>query len=256
MLFLLQSFAAWIAAALALGLVCGLPAAWAGQGLRWSGWGALLAVVYCSGVAAAALQLAPGRAGFWLETGLLIFGAYALGVFWGGLCAAVLSRLFGRRRERSRRRTGARRRETSPARLMLMPPLRARARPPSMRRAGLLASGQRLPRRLSPSPPSRTSGARRSGADPWPRSRPCRGSARFGPCQLRRPRAPDRRQAERSSRRGWGWTRPSPPIGRRRRGCWPMASRRILPGRTPERAKYVRELSAQRQSKNAPRAAA
>ena len=97
MLFLLQSFAAWIAAALALGLVCGLPAAWAGQGLRWNGWSALLAVVYCSGVAAAALQLAPGRAGFWLETGLLIFGAYALGVLWGGLCAVVLSRLFGRR---------------------------------------------------------------------------------------------------------------------------------------------------------------
>jgi predicted flap endonuclease-1-like 5' DNA nuclease len=97
MLFLLQSFVAWIAAALALGLVCGLPAAWAGQGLRWSARGALLAVVYCSGVAAAALQLAPGRAGFWLETGLLIFGAYALGVLWGGLCAVVLSRLFGGR---------------------------------------------------------------------------------------------------------------------------------------------------------------
>ena len=54
-------------------------------------------MVYCSGVAVAAWQLAPGRAGFWLETGLLIFGAYALGVLWGGLCAVVLSRLFGRR---------------------------------------------------------------------------------------------------------------------------------------------------------------
>lgn len=93
MLFLLQSFAAWIVAALALGFFCGLPAGWAGQRLRWSGWSALLAAVYCSGVAAAALQLEPGRAGFWLETGLLVFGAYAL----GGLCAVVLSRPFGRR---------------------------------------------------------------------------------------------------------------------------------------------------------------
>ena len=148
MLFLLQSFVAWIAAALALGLVCGLPAAWAGQGLRWSARGALLAVVYCSGVAAAALQLAPGRAGFWLETGLLISAPTRWACF-GAACAPSSCRACSAVARAVRRRTGARRREILPARLMLMPPLRAKAHPRSMRRPAC-SRRPRPPRRLSP----------------------------------------------------------------------------------------------------------
>jgi predicted flap endonuclease-1-like 5' DNA nuclease len=94
MLFLLQSLFPWIAAALALGLTFGLLACGAGQGPpRRSGWIGLLILVFLAGSGAAALQIAPGRWGFQIETALAIFGAYGL----GGLCGCGLRRLFRER---------------------------------------------------------------------------------------------------------------------------------------------------------------
>jgi predicted flap endonuclease-1-like 5' DNA nuclease len=77
--FMLQSLFPWIAAALALGVAFGLLACRAGQGPRWSGWGALVVLAFLAGFGAAALQIAPGRWGFQLETALAIFGAYGFG---------------------------------------------------------------------------------------------------------------------------------------------------------------------------------
>jgi predicted flap endonuclease-1-like 5' DNA nuclease len=81
MIFLAQSLAPWIAAALALGLCFGL---------RWHGAAAALVLLYLAGAGAAALGLAPGRRGFGLESALLLFGAYGL----GSAGAALLRRLF------------------------------------------------------------------------------------------------------------------------------------------------------------------
>ncbi|WP_296707120.1 hypothetical protein [Rhodoblastus sp.] len=94
MLVLLQSLFPWIAAALALGLTFGLLACGAGQGPpRSSGWSALLVLAFLAGLCAAALQIAPGRWGFQIETALAIFGAYGF----GGLCGCGLRRLFRER---------------------------------------------------------------------------------------------------------------------------------------------------------------
>lgn len=93
MLFLLQSLFPWIVAALSLGLAFGLLACGAGRGLRWSGWSALPVLACLAAFGAAALQIAPGRWGFQLETALAIFGAYGL----GGLCGCGLRLLFSRR---------------------------------------------------------------------------------------------------------------------------------------------------------------
>jgi predicted flap endonuclease-1-like 5' DNA nuclease len=94
MLFLLQSLSPWFAAALALGLIFGLLACGAGQGPpRRRGWSALLVPAFLAGSGAAALQIAPGRWGFQIETALAIFGAYGL----GGLCGCGLRRLFRER---------------------------------------------------------------------------------------------------------------------------------------------------------------
>jgi predicted flap endonuclease-1-like 5' DNA nuclease len=84
MIFLAQSLAPWIAAALALGLCFGL---------RWNGAAAALVLFYVGGAGAAALRLAPGRCGFGLESAMLLFGAYGL----GSAGAALLRRLFGPR---------------------------------------------------------------------------------------------------------------------------------------------------------------
>jgi predicted flap endonuclease-1-like 5' DNA nuclease len=94
MLFLLQSLFPWIAAALALGLTFGLLACGAGQRPpRRRGWIGLLVLAFLAGAGAAALQIAPGRWGFQIETALAIFGAYGL----GGLCGYGLRRLFRER---------------------------------------------------------------------------------------------------------------------------------------------------------------
>jgi predicted flap endonuclease-1-like 5' DNA nuclease len=94
MLFLLQSLFPWIAAALALGLTFGLLACGAGQGPpRRSGWIGLLILAFLAGSGAAALQIAPGRWGFQIETALAIFGAYGV----GGLCGCGLRHLFRER---------------------------------------------------------------------------------------------------------------------------------------------------------------
>lgn len=93
MLFLLQSLFPWIVAALSLGLAFGLLACGAGRGPRWRVWSALLVLTFLAAFGAAALQIAPGRWGFQLETALAIFGAYGL----GGLCGCGLRLLFSRR---------------------------------------------------------------------------------------------------------------------------------------------------------------
>lgn len=90
MIFLAQSLASWIAAALALGLAFGFMAARRGGDLFGRGAGFVLAVLYGCGLAVAALELAPGQYGFWLEAGLLVFGAYALGGWFGGALAHLL----------------------------------------------------------------------------------------------------------------------------------------------------------------------
>jgi predicted flap endonuclease-1-like 5' DNA nuclease len=89
MIFLAQSLAPWIAAALALGLVFGL---------RWNGAAATLILLYLAAVAVAALGLAPGRGGFWLDSALLVFGAYGF----GAAGASLLRTLFGGSRKQAR----------------------------------------------------------------------------------------------------------------------------------------------------------
>ncbi|MGO8740564.1 hypothetical protein [Rhodoblastus sp.] len=90
MIFLLQNLAPWVLAAGALGLVFGLLG---GRSPRPFAFVLVLAVVLESGAGAEALGLAPGRYGLWLEAGLAIFGAYALG--W--TIARVLASLFAPR---------------------------------------------------------------------------------------------------------------------------------------------------------------
>ena len=95
MTFLLNALSGWLYAGLGLGLFVGIfttdaraPADWRG-GPVW----ALSALVL--GAAAAALRLAPGRYGLWLETGLLLSAAFLIGAF----AAAGLRILLSRGRE-------------------------------------------------------------------------------------------------------------------------------------------------------------
>lgn len=89
MIFLLQHLAPWMLAAAALGLVFGLLA---GGGTRRRG-GAFftLVLVVAAGAAADALGLTAARYDLWLEIGLTIFGACALGLGLARLILFVLS---------------------------------------------------------------------------------------------------------------------------------------------------------------------
>ncbi len=89
MIFLLQHLASWALAAAALGLVFGLLAG--GEARRPGGAFFALALILASGAAADALGLASGRYGLWLEIGLTIFGACALGLGLARLFAFLLS---------------------------------------------------------------------------------------------------------------------------------------------------------------------
>ena len=100
MFYLVQTLSNWWLAAAALGLVVGCRArcAQAGPGDETNSgagsWRALIAFPFLLGLAAAWMQLLPGRAGLALETALLAIAAYLSGCLLG----CVVCRLFARAR--------------------------------------------------------------------------------------------------------------------------------------------------------------
>jgi predicted flap endonuclease-1-like 5' DNA nuclease len=92
MLYVLTSGWEWFAAAGALGLLVGFATATRGDEGRFSGrWVILLAIALLAGAGASvALELAPGRAGLWLEIALLASLAYFFGLPLGGGAKGLL----------------------------------------------------------------------------------------------------------------------------------------------------------------------
>jgi len=90
MLYLLQALSWWWLAALALGLLVGIRARFAGIA-SGGGWLMLVGYLFLLGALAAATSLLPGRAGLWLETALLAVAAYGIGCG----CGCVVGSLFG-----------------------------------------------------------------------------------------------------------------------------------------------------------------
>ncbi len=92
MLYVLTSGWEWFAAAGALGLLVGFATATRGDEGSFSGrWVILLAIALLAGAGAGvALELAPGRAGLWLEIALLASLAYFFGLPLGGGAKGLL----------------------------------------------------------------------------------------------------------------------------------------------------------------------
>jgi predicted flap endonuclease-1-like 5' DNA nuclease len=85
MLYVFESFWAWLLAAFVIGLIVGWLT-WSSERRNgwfagWAKWGAIAFVV---GLVIALLKLFPGRFGLWLETALLSFIVYIAGCFLGG----------------------------------------------------------------------------------------------------------------------------------------------------------------------------
>ena len=79
MAFLASFFWGWLLGALLLGLAMGwISIVQHGEGVskKWKRWLAALAVVL---VAAAVSRLVPGRFGYWLDLGLILFALYLCG---------------------------------------------------------------------------------------------------------------------------------------------------------------------------------
>lgn len=92
MLHVLSFYLLWIVIAFGIGVLTGLwtwsnkaKGAWYSG---WLGWGIPLFVV---GVIAAALKLLPGRQGLYLELALLLFAAFIIGCWFGGLLRALFA---------------------------------------------------------------------------------------------------------------------------------------------------------------------
>ncbi len=89
--YLLQALSSWSIAALALGLVVGFVTCEPGRAGSLRGWPKPALVLYGVGLAAAVLQVLPGRYGFWLETALLLGAAYVLGCLLGCLLQGLFA---------------------------------------------------------------------------------------------------------------------------------------------------------------------
>ena len=91
MSYILFTFWPWALAALALGLIIGWITCTPASDDNFSGWPVWAAVLFVAGLFVAFFQWLPGRTGFWLETGLLLMGAYFLGCCAGCLLKGLLS---------------------------------------------------------------------------------------------------------------------------------------------------------------------
>ena len=90
MLYVFEKFWVWLILALVVGGIVG-ALTWSNKRRKswlagWAMWGLIALVI---GLVIALLQLFPGRAGLWLETALLSFGAYIIGCFVGGWFQSV-----------------------------------------------------------------------------------------------------------------------------------------------------------------------
>ena len=79
MTYLIEILWGWLLAALALGAVVGWITCARERGNWFTGWVPWALVVFALLLVLAAMSLVPGRAGLWLETGLLLFSAYIIG---------------------------------------------------------------------------------------------------------------------------------------------------------------------------------
>ncbi len=80
MSYLLEQYWGWMLLALILGFLVGWFASYAANHYHWiAGWLNVTLWVFAVGVIVALLKWLPGRAGFWLETALLLFVAYLAG---------------------------------------------------------------------------------------------------------------------------------------------------------------------------------
>ncbi len=91
MLYLLQELSAWLIGAFAIGLVVGSSTCDGERRDQRAGWPLLGLFLYALGAVAAFLKLLPGRAGFWLETALLLSAAYFIGCLSGCLLRALFA---------------------------------------------------------------------------------------------------------------------------------------------------------------------
>ncbi|MBG0808643.1 hypothetical protein IY145_04565 [Methylosinus sp. H3A] len=85
MTYLLTHFWAWGVSAFAVGLATALSVARRSERGPVSGWLVWFALAFAAGLPVAALELLPGRSGFWLETGLLLFPSFLAGAALGAL---------------------------------------------------------------------------------------------------------------------------------------------------------------------------
>ena len=80
MSYLLETYWGWMLLALGLGLIVGWLTSHGTKHFHWiSRWLNVSLWLFAAGVIIALLKLLPGRAGLWLETGLLFFAAYLVG---------------------------------------------------------------------------------------------------------------------------------------------------------------------------------
>jgi len=92
MTYLLTHFWAWGVSAFAVGLATALSVARRSERGPVAGWLVWFALAFAAGLPVAMLGLLPGRSGFWLETGLLLFPAFLLGAALGALIGRHLLR--------------------------------------------------------------------------------------------------------------------------------------------------------------------
>ena len=91
MLFDLMSYAVWLVAALAIGVVIGWQTYSDAPRRYWrDNWIIWAALAFVIGVILAALKLLSGRYGLWLEIALLMSAFYIVGCFAGGWLKTIL----------------------------------------------------------------------------------------------------------------------------------------------------------------------
>lgn len=85
MLYVLQTFWLWFVLALIVGMTVGWMTWSNSPGKnRFGGWVTGWALALAVGILLAVTTIVPGRAGLWLETGLIAMAAYIIGCFVGG----------------------------------------------------------------------------------------------------------------------------------------------------------------------------
>ena len=80
MSYLLEQYWGWMLVAACLGLLVGWLSSRTERDVHWvAGWLHATLWIFAIGLVVALLKLLPGRAGFWLESALLLFAAYLIG---------------------------------------------------------------------------------------------------------------------------------------------------------------------------------